>query len=346
MLIIQNKISLELNNWLKDKNYHSIFILVDENTKKHCLPLLELKNEYSLIEIESGEQNKNLQTCQQIWESLLSQYAYRNSLLINLGGGVITDMGSFCASTYKRGIDFVNIPTSLLAMVDASVGGKTGVDFQGQKNMIGLFSEAKEVLIDADFLKTLDQRELLSGFAEVLKHGLIQDKKYFEACIIAYNNETINWQDIIKKSINIKSNVVAKDPTEKGLRKILNFGHTAGHAFESYSLLNHQKPLFHGEAVILGILFSLKLSMISNLLPETIGNAICQQFLAIYSFDFLGSFDEIQIKELILNDKKNNSTAMQFIVLKDIGNAVYDFEITKKDFNTAYYFVLKSIENS
>jgi 3-dehydroquinate synthase len=343
MLIIQNSISQELNNWLKDQNYSSIFILVDENTKKDCLSLIQLNKPFNLIEIESGEANKNLQTCQFIWNYLLENFANRNSLLINLGGGVITDMGAFCASTFKRGIDFINIPTSLLAMVDASIGGKTGVDFNGQKNMIGLFSEAKEVFIDALFLETLEDRQLLSGFAEVLKHGLIQDEKYFNYCIESFQNKTIDWKLVIEKSIEIKSSVVSQDPTEKGLRKVLNYGHTSGHAFESYSLLHHKNPLLHGEAVILGILFSLKISEFYDLLSTQTIATIIEKLLNNYNFNTLESFDLEEVKSFCLNDKKKLSNKLNFIVLSSIGVAKYDFIVSEIAFEKAYDFILEMI---
>ena len=215
--------------------YSKIGILVDENTKEFCLPLLSEIKKSVIIEIKSGEENKNIDSCNLIWEALTKNCFDRNSLLINLGGGVIGDMGGFCASTYKRGIEFIQIPTSLLAMVDASVGGKLGVDFNGLKNQVGLFSNPKSVIINPKFLETLPEDELRSGFAEVVKHALIVDKNLWNHL---KNNpfQDLYWEEIIESSVQIKNKIVMSDPKEKGERKKLNFGHTFGHAIESYYL--------------------------------------------------------------------------------------------------------------
>ncbi len=344
MLIILKDLSKQLNSWVSKKNYTSIFILVDENTKRDCFPILNSTFEHQIIEIKSGEIHKNLETCQFIWKSLLEKIADRNSLLVNLGGGVICDMGAFCASTYKRGIDFINIPTTLLSQVDASVGSKTGIDFLGQKNMIGLFSEAKEVFIDAIFLSTLSQREILSGFAEVLKHGLIQNKKYFNDCIKSFKNQTINWQNVIEKSIAIKSKIVALDPKEKNLRKILNFGHTIGHAVETYSLKNHKNPILHGEAVVLGIIAELYLSYIKGFMSILEINKIIVKILSIYDFQKIELFDITAIQKYVLNDKKNQSKIVKCVLLKDIGEAHFNIEISTKEIEDALIFMLKKVK--
>lgn len=344
MLIIQNKISKEFNLWLKEQDYSSIFILVDENTFEHCYKLLDLKIPHKIIKIASGEKNKNLSTCQYIWESLLNNNADRNSLFINLGGGVICDMGAFCASTYKRGIDFINISTTLLSQVDASIGSKTGIDFQGQKNMLGLFSEAKQVFIDDVFLNTLSKRELLSGFGEVLKHGIIQNKYYFNDCIKEFQNNTINWINVIEKSISIKKSIVEKDPKEQGLRKILNFGHTIGHALESYSLENHKKSLLHGESVVLGMIAELKLSVIKGLLDENIVEKYIIDLLSIYKFEDVESFKDKDVLQFIKNDKKNNSGKIKCVLLKDIGQAVYDIELSENEIIQALDFLKNRIK--
>ena len=215
--------------------YSKVAILVDENTKRDCLPKLPQFENPIIIEIKSGEENKNINTCNFIWEQLTAQHFDRNSLLINLGGGVIGDMGGFAASTYKRGIDFIQIPTTLLAMVDASVGGKLGVDFNGLKNQIGLFNNPESVLIFPEFLETLPENQLKSGFAEVVKHALISDKNLWEE-LTSTTFDKLNWEAIILTSIQIKNNIILSDPFEKGNRKKLNFGHTFGHAVESYYL--------------------------------------------------------------------------------------------------------------
>ena len=234
-------------------------ILLDENTRRHCLPLLETKNA-ELLEIESGEKNKHIQTCTQLWKTLIDLGADRHSLLINLGGGVICDIGGFVASTFKRGIDFIHIPTTLLAQADASVGGKTGVDFANLKNQVGVFSNPKAVFVFPQFLDTLDERQLRSGFAEIIKHALIRDKTLWHTIQSVDVNDRSGLTDVISQSLQIKNDIVTDDPFEKGLRKILNFGHTIGHAVESVSLRQHKKQLLHGEAVAIGMICEAYLS--------------------------------------------------------------------------------------
>lgn len=213
--------------------HSQLFLLGDENSKKYCYPLIKDHIEYhQVIEVASGEKHKTLNSCNLIWNALTNATADRKALLINLGGGVITDMGGFCAGTYKRGIRFINIPTTLLSQVDASVGAKTGIDFNGYKNHIGLFCEAEAVLVNPLFHKTLPQEQMVSGYAEMLKHGLIADKKHWQDCLENGFEKFSN--DLIQQSVKIKEKVVDADPTEKGLRKILNFGHTIGHAIETH----------------------------------------------------------------------------------------------------------------
>ncbi|MEM8969941.1 MAG: 3-dehydroquinate synthase family protein, partial [Bacteroidota bacterium] len=234
---ITKNIAGTLADLLSKSSFSQVAVLVDENTRQHCLPLIQevLPPEYTLVEIKSGELNKNLDTCAHIWAQLTEQHFDRKALLINLGGGVIGDMGGFCAATYKRGISFVNIPATLLAQVDASVGGKLGIDFRGFKNHIGLFQEPQQVLIDAAFLRTLPEQELRSGFAEVIKHALIHDSVYWNKLRGASLAQQ-PWTEHIRHSVQVKSWVVDQDFREGGLRKILNFGHTVGHAVESHFL--------------------------------------------------------------------------------------------------------------
>ena len=238
--------------------YSQVAILVDENTKRDCLSKLPQIESALIIEIKSGEQYKNISTCSFIWEQLTINNFDRNSLLINLGGGVIGDMGGFCAATYKRGLEFIHIPTTLLAMVDASVGGKLGIDFKGFKNQIGLFNNPKAVLISSVFLETLAESELKSGFAEVVKHALISDNSLW----LKLKNTPftdLDWEDIIDTSIQIKNKIVLADPFEKGERKKLNFGHTFGHAIESY-YLEKRTPISHGKAVFMGMILEAEIS--------------------------------------------------------------------------------------
>ncbi|MCZ2102743.1 MAG: 3-dehydroquinate synthase, partial [Chitinophagales bacterium] len=252
--------NIYFNDWsaLKQKiqatSWSKIFVLVDENTEKYCLfHLLEQMDlPIHVIKIPSGEQHKNLNTCQLVWQNLMAKGADRLSLLINLGGGVIGDLGGFCAGTYMRGIRFIQIPTTLLSQVDASVGGKLGVDFMERKNMIGLFGNPEAVFIFTDFLKTLPERELKSGYAEMLKHALIADKDAWNR-LSKTDVATINdWESTIYESVMIKQSIIQEDPLEAGKRKILNFGHTVGHAIESY-WISREKPLLHGEAIAIGM---------------------------------------------------------------------------------------------
>src|ERR1700758_1124811 len=246
----------ELADFVKKGNYSRFFVLTDENTGKHCLPVLrehidELDN-YDIIEINAGEESKSIDFCVGVWKMLIDFGADRQSLLINLGGGVISDMGGFAASTFKRGIDFVHVPTTLLSQVDASVGGKTGIDLDNIKNIIGTFTQPKAVFIEHEFLRTLPPRQILSGLAEMLKHGLIADATYWNE--LKYSDLDNPSAALVYHSIEIKNKVVIADPHEKGIRKSLNFGHTVGHAIETYSLMNDKDPLSHGEAIAVGMI--------------------------------------------------------------------------------------------
>ena len=292
--------------------YSKIGILVDENTKEFCLPLLSDFKKSVIIEITSGEENKNLDTCNLIWNQLTKNHFDRDSLLLNLGGGVIGDMGGFCASTYKRGIDFIHIPTSLLAMVDASVGGKLGIDFNGLKNQVGLFSNPKSVIINPKFLETLPENELRSGFAEVVKHALIIDKNLWEHL---KNNpfQDLDWEEIIETSVQIKNKIVISDPKEKGERKKLNFGHTFGHAIESY-YLQKGTPILHGEAIFMGIILESELSTLSVSEKNEIKNYILSNFRLPYTPP------KADLLNFLRNDKKNKEEKINFSLLNTIGD--------------------------
>lgn len=299
-----------------------VFVLVDENTKKHCLKFIKSaigSRQTAIIQIKSGEKNKTLRACEKIWKELSRQNADRKSLLINLGGGVITDMGGFCASTYKRGIDFINIPTTLLSQVDASVGGKTGIDFLGYKNQIGTFAFPKAVFINPDFLKTLKERERISGFAEVIKHGLIADKKYWNEIKSAGVNPTSHIPHLISASIEIKNKIVAADPYENGLRKVLNFGHTIGHAVESASLKN-KKQLLHGEAIAIGMICESYTSRkVSGLTSEEL-DEITSFIKSIFKQKPIKQSPK-QLIRLMKQDKKNKDSEINFTLLSSIGKA-------------------------
>jgi len=320
-----------LNEYLRPYRNSKIFILVDENTLKHCVTELITQNEIlhnaEILEIDSGEENKILDVCYQLWKTLAAYKADRNSLLINLGGGVITDMGGFIASTYKRGIDFINIPTTLLAQIDASVGGKTGVDFEGLKNIIGVFNEAKGVFIYPNFLKTLDKRQMLSGYAEALKHGLINDESYWKQLKEGMLSDAKNWLELITSSINIKNNIVLSDSLEKGERKTLNFGHTIGHAIESYSLKNDELPLLHGEAIAIGMICESYISNQQQELSNKDLNDVSSTINGVYESYELKESDFHQLIELMKNDKKNENNGIIFTLLSKIGEAHINQEV-------------------
>ena len=326
----------QVSNFISSNSFSKIFVLVDEFTLQHCYPKLkEFIPLHYLFQIISGEENKTISSCEIIWQKLTDENADRQSLLINLGGGVIGDMGGFAAGCYKRGIKFINIPTTLLSMVDASVGGKTGIDFLHYKNQIGLFNEPAAVFIHTGFLKTLLQRELLSGFAEVIKHYLIADKSSFEEISNQkISIENFSWNDIVIKNVAIKSNIVEQDPYEQNIRKALNFGHTIGHAIETYFLNRPHQKLLHGEAVAVGMICESFISYNLNLLTKTELESIQKFILNYFTLPDLPKSAFRQIINLISQDKKNDAKQNRFSLLNGIGNysinnSVKDMLITK-----------------
>ncbi len=330
-----------LNVHLSNKAYSKIFILVDENTHEHCLPSFmgQIQGDYNfeIIEIESGEENKNIDTCTGVWEALSELDGDRKSLVINLGGGVLTDLGGFVASTFKRGIDFINVPTTLLSMVDASVGGKTGVDLGPLKNQIGVINQPEMVLIVTSFLKTLEERQLRSGFAEMLKHGLIQNKAYWEALKEVTNFLYID--DLIYDSVVIKNEVVLQDPTEQHLRKILNYGHTLGHAIESYFLESKtHKTLLHGEAIGIGMILEAYLSKELLGLSDTELADIKSTFLSLYEKVSFSKEDITTILSLLKFDKKNSHGNINFVLISAIGKPDIDIIIPDELYENAFAY--------
>ncbi len=320
----------KFDNFLVEKNYPKIFLLLDENTEEHCFkrfieqfPLAKTQN----ILIRAGEQHKNLDTCQHIWRSLFDGGADRKSLLINLGGGVIGDMGGFCASTFKRGFDFVQMPTTLLSQVDASIGGKLGIDFYQVKNSIGVFANPKAVFISPEFLTTLPLRELRSGFAEIIKHALIQDAGKWQELLIINDLEQVEWADFLVPSLKIKQAIVEADPFEKGLRKALNFGHTIGHAVESLAL-ETESPLTHGEAIAIGMICEAFLSKILRGLPESALKEISDFIVRIYGKYDVQQFDYQQLIALMRQDKKNETDDINFSFLPAIGDVTINCTAT------------------
>ncbi|MFW5974665.1 MAG: 3-dehydroquinate synthase [Bacteroidota bacterium] len=337
----------DLNVWL-EKNYVSrIFVFTDENTNRYCLPvfmqnLSEKHNRVVEVETKSGEQNKNINTTSFLWDKLTKHHADRYALVINLAGGVLCDMGGFAAATYKRGIRFIQVPTTLLSMVDASVGGKTGIDFGGYKNQVGLFAVPSGVYIYPSFLNTLPPRELRAGLAEMLKHGLIADEAYFNRLIEFWQDDVEHetMAEFIKHSVEIKNQIVIKDPKEKGLRKVLNFGHTAGHAFESY-FLNTKRPLLHGEAVACGMVVETLLSQYKSGLPAAKTKKIIKGLKDHFDLPSLPEQAIHGLTFLMRQDKKNQSGKVIFTLLENPGRPLYDIEMENdaiiralQDYNT------------
>jgi 3-dehydroquinate synthase len=328
-IYLGNDVLSEFNRILNDHQdkYSKVFIFCDENSSKYCLPYLieqvPMLIGSELIEIESGEQNKTLDICCDVWKTIAESKADRDSLIINLGGGVVCDMGGFIASLYKRGLRFFHIPTTLLAQVDASVGGKLAIDFEGFKNQIGLFKNPDLVLVVPKFIQTLSHRQLLSGLAEVFKHALVADRTYWESLAsLDFQNE-FYMTKLLHKSISIKNQIVLEDWDEKGKRKILNFGHTIGHALESQAL-SKQQELLHGEAVAIGLLVESILSNKESSLSDTELQVIIHQLKLMFDLKLI---DEEEIPELIewmRHDKKNHSNEIQFSMLTKIGEAEFD----------------------
>ncbi len=350
-VFIVKDIVKELNSFFKlnKVKYSKIFILVDENTLKYCYPQLGAEvtefKKAEIIEIDSGEENKSIELCIQIWSALSEMKADRLSLLVNLGGGVIGDMGGFIASTFKRGIDFINIPTTLLSQVDASIGGKVGIDFNHLKNEIGVFSNPSGVFVDINMLNTLDKRQVLSGFAEMIKHALIADENYWNEIKQANLSNLADFDSLIESSINIKNSIVQKDPMEKNIRKSLNFGHTIGHAIETLFLDHNtvEKTLLHGEAIAIGMVCEAYLSNQKLTLSAIQLKEITNFILNIYSPALFSESDYDSLIELMLHDKKNNNGEINFTLISAIGkseiNKIISTDLIKESLN---YYLEKS----
>lgn len=333
---------LSLNTYLKETQPSKVFILVDSHTKELCLPLFlqQLATDISIeiIEIDPGENEKNITTCNGIWETLSELEADRKSLCINLGGGVVTDLGGFVASTFKRGIAYINIPTSLLGMVDAAVGGKTGVDLGKLKNQIGVISNAEMVLIDTTFLNTLSASEMRSGLAEMLKHGLIYDLAYWNKMSDLSQLTLEDLDALIYESILIKNHIVTQDLNEDGMRKTLNFGHTLGHAIESYFLEHKEKALLHGEAVAVGMILATYLSNQLKGLDNTQTKEIKETILKTFKKVEFDTKDLAPIIELMKYDKKNSHGNINFVLLSAIGKPIIDCQVSNVLIEKSFQF--------
>ena len=323
-VIICQNLNEDLDTAIQNCAHDKLFILVDKHTRELCLPLISgfdcLKNAH-IITIGPEDIHKNLETLAYVWKELGDQGATRHSLMINLGGGMVTDLGGFAASTFKRGFQYINIPTTLLAMVDASVGGKTGINFNGLKNEIGVFSPAEYVLIDTEFLKSLDSHNILSGYAEMLKHVIISTTGHW-AELLNFDLNQIDYkalQQLVAHSVSIKEDIVEKDPFEKNIRKALNLGHTVGHAFESLALENN-RPVLHGYAVAWGIICELYFSFIKvgfpkDKLRQTI--QFIKENYGVLTFD-CKQYDRLY--EFMTHDKKNSAGIINFTLMGEIGD--------------------------
>lgn len=339
----QEEMYTQLNEHVAMQAPSVIFVLVDENTMVHCYPYfmarLETTARIEIIEIDAGEQFKNIDTCAGVWAALVELGCDRNSLMINLGGGVVTDLGGFVASTIKRGIPFIHVPTSLLAMVDAAIGGKNGVDLGSLKNQIGVINPPIMTLIDTAYLRTLSQRELLNGSIEMFKHGLIADRVYWENMLSTTDYLSDTFAHLVYQSVLIKNEIASNDPTEKGPRKALNYGHTIGHAIESFCMDNDDQPdLLHGEAVAAGILLESHLSTMYALLPAAGYEEIATWYRSLNFNIAFNDADITKIMEYMIHDKKNVNGEVRFVLLDRIG--AFKTDLTVPDSAVAASFKL------
>ncbi|WGH27105.1 MAG: 3-dehydroquinate synthase [Candidatus Shikimatogenerans bostrichidophilus] len=345
-----------LNNFLNKNKYNisKVILLLDNNIKKYYLKYflkkISILKKSKFIIIKSGEKYKNIKTCIKIWKKLILFKIDKKSIIINLGGGVITDLGGFVSSTFKRGIKFINIPTTLLGMIDASIGGKNAINFYNFKNEIGIFNNPILIIINKNFIKTLPKNEILSGLGELLKYGLIYDKKYWNFLKkIDFNNyKNIKWDKIIYKAILIKKKIIDKDPYEKlGIRKILNFGHTIGHSIESF-FLSKNKKITHGEAIALGMICESWISKKIKKLNNNEYEEICNIILKYFKIKIIKEKYFNKILNYIKNDKKNYNNNIYFSLLNNIGKCSFNKKINKtlilnsiKQMNKIYFLKKK-----
>lgn len=323
-VVISENLERDLVNAISECEHDRIFVLTDETTQQLCWPKIKnfkaLKNSTPII-IKATDTHKNLDTLSQVWQALSNGGATRHSLMINLGGGMVTDLGGFAASTFKRGIDFINIPTTLLAMVDASVGGKTGINFGGLKNEIGVFSDSRFVIINTQFLDTLDHDNICSGYAEMLKHGLISDERTW-AELVTFdldNPDLSQLQRMVADSIKVKERIVEADPHEHGIRKALNLGHTMGHAFESFAM-RRGTPILHGYAVAYGLISELYMSARKTAFPTDRMHQTVRFIRENYGTLNITCDDYPTLIELMHHDKKNTSGIINFTLLGNVGD--------------------------
>lgn len=336
-IIITHNPGSDLERFLTKKNYSKILVLADEHTQQACYPLVsESLPDHGILTVDSGEETKILETCTAIWQTMTDEKLDRHSVLIIIGGGVLGDMGGFCAATYKRGIDFILIPTTLLAQADASIGGKLGIDFNDFKNHIGVFKQPALTILHAEFLKTLPEAELRSGFAEVIKHALISDKKLWDD-IRTKDLKSQDWNALLKQSAEFKYSVIEQDPFEKGLRKILNAGHTVGHAVETFFLSSGNKIL-HGEAVAAGLIAEAYIATQKQLIDEESLNQISAYILNVFGKLAIPESSLSEIAGLSIQDKKNKDNKVLAALPEGIGKATWDVEISLEEIVASLQF--------
>jgi 3-dehydroquinate synthase len=335
-VLIQQEPGPLVHDFFLSRQYTQVFVLTDHHTQQWCYPLVQhALPAHRVISVKPGEDQKNLNTCIEIWQQLTLARADRKALLFILGGGVLGDMGGFCAATFKRGIDFVLMPTTLLAQVDASVGGKLGIDFDHFKNHIGVFQLPACTLVSPAFLTTLPERELRSGFAEVIKHCLISDAALWRS-LSQKKWRQQEWLPLINHSVRFKERVVAEDPKEKGWRKILNFGHTVGHAVESYFLPEPQR-LFHGEAIAIGMIVEAFISQKKGLLAVADLQHICTYLLQVFG-KVEREMDIFRLIEAMRQDKKNSEGKILMALMNGLGQAVWDVEVSEDEITEGISF--------
>ena len=339
----------ELADYIINNNFNKILILTDHNTKENCLDIFIssitsrndevsrlIKSKLYYYSVKPGENSKNIYTSIQLWEFLIDKGFKRTDLIINLGGGMVTDLGGFVSSTFMRGLKFVNIPTTLLGMVDASIGGKTGIDHREIKNIIGVFKFAKLILVDFRFLKTLTKRQKTAGYAEMIKHSLISKKSEFDLITKINDVENIPYE-LIYQSITAKVNIIDVDPFESKIRKFLNYGHTLGHAIESY-FLSIGRDLLHGEAVAIGIILESYLSYLKTGFDYEIANKIKRYINTLFEIIKFSNSDISEIISLLKHDKKNNSDKPMFVLLEKLGKPLVNQAVTEKEIEDAFKF--------
>lgn len=342
-IIISKDLCQSLTQAIDEVKHDLLFVLCDETTERLCLPVIsdfECVRGAQLITIPATDTHKTLESLSHVWSELQRMGATRHSLMVNLGGGMVTDLGGFAASTFKRGIPYINIPTTLLSMVDASVGGKTGINFGGLKNEIGVFNNARSVILDTTFLRTMDHENICSGYAEMLKHGLINNEKMwaellnFSLELSVENLEALGT--MVAESVAVKQRIVTEDPTEQGIRKALNLGHTAGHAFESLAL--ERKPVLHGYAVAWGMIVELYLCCVKTNFPQDKMRQTVAFIKENYGRMAITCDDYPHLIELMHHDKKNQGNSINFTLLGGIGDIRINQTATEEEIKDALDF--------